>query len=71
MAAMNALCNHLQKLANKRSAQTLRAAGLLQAQIQFTHIDDILHQGLHAYLTQFLVSINLIGRGISQDFLVA
>ena len=71
LAAMNALCNHLQKLANKRSAQTLRAAGLLQAQIQFTHIDDILHQGLHAYLTQFLVSINLIGRGISQDFLVA
>lgn len=71
LAAMNALCNHLQKLANKRSSQTLRAASLLQAQIQYTHIDDILHQGLHAYLTQFLVSINLIGRGISQDFLVA
>ena len=30
-----------------------------------------LQQGLHAYLTQFLVSINLIGKGISQDFLVS
>ena len=68
---MNSLCNHLRKLANKRSSQTLRSAGLLQAQIQFAHIDDILQQGLHAYLTQFLASINVIGRGISQDFLVA
>jgi uncharacterized alpha-E superfamily protein len=71
MAAMNSLCNHLQKLANKHSSQTLRSAGLLQAQIQFAHIDDILQQGLHAYLTQFLASINAIGHGISQDFLIA
>jgi uncharacterized alpha-E superfamily protein len=71
MAAMNSLCNHLQKLANKHSSQTLRSAGLLQAQIQFAHIDDILQQGLHAYLTQFLASINTIGHGISQDFLIA
>ena len=66
---MNALCNHLNKLANKRSAHTLRAAGLLQAQIQFANIDDILEHGLHAYLTQFLARINAIGKGISQDFL--
>jgi len=69
LAAMNALCNHLNKLANKRSAHTLRAAGLLQAQIQFANIDDILEHGLHAYLTQFLARINAIGKGISQDFL--
>ena len=71
MAAMNALCNQLGKLANKRSAQTLRHAGLLQAQIQYTSIDEILQQGLHAYLTRFLEQINAIGRGISQDFLAA
>ncbi|MDI9333607.1 MAG: alpha-E domain-containing protein [Cytophagales bacterium] len=71
MAAMNALCNQLVRLANKRSAQTLRQAGLLQAQIQYAHIDDVLQQGLHAYLTQFLERINAIGQGISQDFLVA
>lgn len=69
MAAINALCNHLQKLANKRSDQLLRRAGLLQAQIQFASIDDILAQGLHAYLTQFLERIGQLGEGISQDFL--
>ena len=71
LAAINALCNHLQKLANKRSAQTLRLTGLLQAQIQFAKIDEILQQGLHAYLTHFLERINVIGQGISQDFLVS
>ena len=70
MAAMNALCNQLGRLANKRSSQTIRHAGLLQAQIQYASIDDILQQGLHAYLTQFLERINVIGQGISQDFLV-
>ena len=70
MATMNALCSQLERLANKRSNQTIRQAGLLQAQIQFAHIDDILQQGLHIYLTQFLERINVIGRGISQDFLV-
>jgi uncharacterized alpha-E superfamily protein len=69
LAAMNSLTNHLQKVANKRSAQTLRMAGLLQAQIQFTQIDDILQQGLHAYLTEFLERINAIGHGIGRDFL--
>lgn len=69
LAAMNALCNHLNKLVNKRSAHTLRSASLLQAQIQFANIDDILELGLHAYLTQFLARINAIGKGISQDFL--
>ncbi len=71
MAAMNRLCYQLGKLTNKRSAQTQRLAGLLQAQIQFADIDSILSQGLHAFLTQFLDRINAIGKGISQDFLVA
>jgi uncharacterized alpha-E superfamily protein len=69
MAAVNALCNQLGKLANKRSTGLMRRAGLLQAQIQFASIDDILAQGLHAYLTQFLERIGQLGEGISQDFL--
>jgi uncharacterized alpha-E superfamily protein len=69
MAAVNALCHQLGKLANKRSSSLLRRAGLLQAQIQFASIDDILAQGLHAYLTQFLERIGQLGEGISQDFL--
>jgi uncharacterized alpha-E superfamily protein len=69
LAAMNALCSHLHHLANKRSHNTLRKAGMLQAQIKFAHIDDVLAQGVHAYLTEFLARINDIGHGISQDFL--
>ncbi len=71
LAAMNVLCIQLQRLANRRSGQTERLAGLLRAQIQFAHIDDILQQGLHAYLTQFLDRINAIGQGVGQDFLAA
>jgi uncharacterized alpha-E superfamily protein len=71
LAAVNSMCNHLGKLANKRSAQLLRRAGLLQANTQFAHIDDILAQGLHAYLTEFLERIGELGAGISQDFLAS
>jgi uncharacterized alpha-E superfamily protein len=71
MAAVNALCHQLGKLANKRSSGLLRRAGLLQAQIQFASIDDILALGLHAYLTQFLERIGQLGEGISQDFLAS
>jgi uncharacterized alpha-E superfamily protein len=70
VAAVNALCNQLNRLANRRSQGTLRMAGLLQAQLQYGDIDDILHEGLHAYLTRFLERINAIGQGVSQDFLV-
>ncbi len=71
LSAMNALCNHLQNIANARSHNTVRMAGLLQAKIKFANIDDVLEQGVHAYLTDFLARINDIGQGISQDFLAA
>ena len=70
MAAVNAMCNQLGKLANKRSGNTQRMAGLLQAELQYGQIDDILKRGLHAYLTEFMERINAIGAGLSKDFLV-
>ncbi len=70
LAAMNALCNQLENVANKRSADTLRCAGLLRAHIQFARIDDILQRGLHAYLQEFLERIDTLGMGIRRDFLV-
>ena len=48
-----------------------RVAGLLNAQLQFGRLDDIMATGLHAYLTHFLERINDLGVGISQDFLAA
>jgi uncharacterized alpha-E superfamily protein len=62
---------HLLVLANTRSDATLRQVGLLQAQLKFAHIDDILQQGLHTYLTAFLARMSEIGQGINRDFLIA
>jgi uncharacterized alpha-E superfamily protein len=70
LAAMNALCNQLENVANTRSGDTLRCAGLLRAQIQFARIDDILSRGLHAYLQEFLERVDEVGKRISRDFLV-
>ena len=70
-ACMTAVNNHLQAVANPQSRETLRRSGLLNAQLQFGRLDDIMATGLHAYLTHFLERINDLGVGISQDFLAA
>ena len=47
----------------------MQHAGLLLAQLQYGQIEEILETGLHAYLTQFLDRVNLLGGQISRDFL--
>jgi uncharacterized alpha-E superfamily protein len=69
-ACMHEVVINLQKVANEQSADTLRRAGRLQADLQYGRIDEILATGLHAYLTQFLERVNTLGVGISRDFLV-
>jgi uncharacterized alpha-E superfamily protein len=70
-ACTNRVAANLGIVANEQSAETLRRAGRLQADLQFGRIDEILATGLHAFLTQFLERIGAIGTGISRDFLVA
>jgi uncharacterized alpha-E superfamily protein len=69
-ACMNEVVANLQPVANQQSAETLRRAGRLQADLQYGRIDEILTTGLHAYLTHFLDRVNDLGVGISRDFLV-
>jgi uncharacterized alpha-E superfamily protein len=69
-ACMNEVVANLQLVANQRSSETLRRAGRLAADLQFARIDEILAQGLHAWLTQFLDRVNDLGAGIGRDFLV-
>ncbi len=69
-ASMNAVVENLHLIANAQSKDTERKAGKLRADLQFGHIDEILATGLHAYLTQFLDRINVLGAKISKDFLV-
>ncbi|NDY91645.1 alpha-E domain-containing protein [Ideonella livida] len=61
---------NLKLVANEQSGDTLRRAGRLRADLDYGRIDEILHTGLHAYLTQFLDRVGDLGAGISRDFLV-
>ena len=67
---MNEVVDNLARVSNDRSKETERRAGLLCAELEYGRIGDILHQGLHAYLTSFLERVNDLGSRISQDFLV-
>ena len=69
-ASVDQVVAQLQLVANGQSAETLRKAGRLQADLRYGRIDEILATGLHAYLTQFLDRVNELGVGISRDFLV-
>ena len=69
-ASMNEVVANLQLVANAGSAETLRRAGRLKADLQYGRIDEILDTGLHAYLTHFLDRVNDLGAGIGRDFLV-
>jgi uncharacterized alpha-E superfamily protein len=70
VACMNEVVANLQFVANEQSIETLRRAGRLRADLQFSRIDEILATGLHAFLTQFLDRVGDVGVGISRDFLV-
>jgi uncharacterized alpha-E superfamily protein len=69
-ACMNEVVANLKLVANAQSDETLRRAGRLGSDLQYSRIDEILATGLHAYLTQFLDRVGDLGVGISRDFLV-
>ncbi|MBY4594294.1 alpha-E domain-containing protein [Ottowia caeni] len=50
--------------------ETLRHAGKLRADLRYGRIDEILANGLHAYLTQFLDRVSQLGAHISREFLI-
>ena len=61
---------NLKRGANPQSAETLRRAGRLEAELAFGRIDEILAQGLHPFLDGFLADVAGLGDDISRDFLV-
>ena len=69
-ASLNEVVAHLRLVASDQTSDTLRHAGRLRADLQFSRIDEILATGLHAFLTQFLDRVNTLGGRISRDFLV-
>jgi uncharacterized alpha-E superfamily protein len=69
-ACVQEVCDTLARIRNSQSGGTQIAALAMLAELQDATIEEILKQGLHLYLTEFLDKINRIGGGISQDFLV-
>jgi len=67
---LNGVVKNLNLITNRQSSETQRRAGLLQAEVHYGRIEDILEQGLHEYLTDFMDRIYEIGDGIAKDFLV-
>ena len=55
---------------NAESGDAHRRAGKLCSELKYGSIDEIMDNGLHAYLTQFLGRVNEVGALISRDFLV-
>ena len=45
-----------------------RWMGLLRAELDFTSVDQIIHEGLHEYLDRTQVKLNTIGDSLQQDF---
>ena len=69
-ASMNEVVSNLAMVANEQSTETRRRAGKLRAELQYGHIEEILANGMHAFLTQFLDRVNDLGARISRDFLI-
>ena len=67
---MKGVLKNLELLANRQSGETRRQAGLLEAQLRYGRVEDILAEGLHEWLTDFMDRIYQLGNGISRDFLV-
>jgi uncharacterized alpha-E superfamily protein len=69
-ASMNEVVSNLDWVANDQSGETRRRAGKLRSELKYGSIDEILTNGLHAFLTQFLDRVNDLGGRISRDFLI-
>ncbi|MDO9419281.1 MAG: alpha-E domain-containing protein [Herminiimonas sp.] len=70
LASLTEVLRNLRYVSNDVSSDTLRFAGKLHADLKFARIEDILEEGLHDYLTEFLENIFELGNRVSGDFLV-
>ncbi len=61
---------NLQALANRRSVETERRAGELEAELRFARIENLVEGGLPRWLDRFLDRIADLGGRIADDFLV-
>jgi len=70
-ACLEEVVNNLSMVSDNPKSETLHKAGKLLSELKFGRISEIMDTGLHAFLTQYLDRVNVIGESISADFLVA
>ena len=69
-ACLNEVCENLDKLSNRSSAETERRAGELHAMLRYGRMEDIFQRGLHDFLTDFIARIADLADRIADDFLI-
>ena len=67
---MKEVYGNLQAVANRRSGETERRAGELEAELRFGRIEEIVAGDLNVWLTAFLAHILDLGNRIADDFLI-
>ena len=70
LGCLNEVMNNLAMVTSDANSETSRRAGKLRSDLQYAKIDEILANGLHAFLTQFLDRVNELGAHLSREFLV-
>jgi uncharacterized alpha-E superfamily protein len=70
LACMEEVVTTLKQVRNDVSTDTERLAGKIHAELKFSTIEEILEEGLHDYLEQFLDRIFDLGNRVSRDFLI-
>jgi uncharacterized alpha-E superfamily protein len=70
LGCLNEVMSNLAMVTSDASSETQRSAGKLRSDLQYARIDEILANGLHAFLTQFLDRVNELGTHLSREFLV-
>jgi uncharacterized alpha-E superfamily protein len=70
LGCLNEVMSNLAMVTSDTNSETRRRAGKLRSDLQYARIDEILSNGLHAFLTQFLDRVNELGAHLSREFLV-
>ncbi|MDX5630629.1 MULTISPECIES: alpha-E domain-containing protein [unclassified Brenneria] len=70
-ACVDDLVQQLEAIGSKRAKEPRRLAHLLNVELRFSTMDDIMEEGLDAYLKHFLIKINELADSIRHTYLEA
>jgi uncharacterized alpha-E superfamily protein len=69
-ACLNEIDYVLRQMPEETGREVARRAGDIHARLHYGRAEDILQQGLHDYLLDFLSRVDDLGRETTQSFLV-